>query len=322
MRKKIHVLDVMPIIIMLGLFVFFAIGSHGNTITLFNIKNIVIQTVPVALGALGVIFVVSIGSTDISVGANAALSATIAALISQSTSEFLMIPLTLVISTLIGAFLGWIITKFKTDSFMTTLASLIGLRGLMNFILSLKTVTAPRYLLTISSFKVSLIILVIFVVIVFFVFEKTKFGYYCKSMGENERTVKAIGINTNKIRFICFCISGFMAGVFGFILLGKVSGASSTLCNMMEMKIQMAIFLGGILVTGGFSSKLFKAIIGSFTIVIIENGLVSCGVATSPSEIIEGVLLIVILCVTIYSNKMALKKSDMELLLAKDVKDA
>ena len=52
MRKKIHVLDVMPIIIMLGLFVFFAIGSHGNTITLFNIKNIVIQTVPVALGAL------------------------------------------------------------------------------------------------------------------------------------------------------------------------------------------------------------------------------------------------------------------------------
>ena len=43
MRKKIHVLDVMPIIIMLGLFVFFAIGSHGNTITLFNIKNIVIH---------------------------------------------------------------------------------------------------------------------------------------------------------------------------------------------------------------------------------------------------------------------------------------
>ena len=41
--------------------------------------------------------------------------------------------------------------------------------------------------------------------------------------------------------------------------LGKVSGASSTLCNMMEMKIQMAIFLGGILVTGGFSSKLFQS---------------------------------------------------------------
>ena len=259
MRKKIHILDIIPIIIMVGLFAIFAIGSHGNTLSLFNIKNIVIQTVPVALGALGVIFVVSIGSTDISVGANAALSATIAALISQFTSQWLMIPLTLIISTLIGAFLGWIITRFHTESFMTTLASLIALRGLMNFILSLHTVTAPRYLLKITDFKVSLIILIVFVVIVYFVFEKTKFGYYCKSMGENERTVRAMGVNTKKIRFICFCISGFMAGVFGFILLGRVSGASSTLCNMMEMKVQMAIFLGGILVTGGIFGQAFQS---------------------------------------------------------------
>lgn len=318
MGKKIHILDVIPVIIMVVLFGIFAIGSKGNTLTIFNMKNIVIQTVPVALGALGVIFVVSIGSTDISVGANAALSATIAALISQLTSQWLMIPLTLIFSTLIGTFLGWIITRFNTDSFMTTLASLIALRGVMNFILSMNTITAPRYLLKITDFKVSILILVVFLVIVFFLFEKTKFGYYCKSMGENEKTVRAIGINAKRIRLTCFAISGFMAGVFGFILLGRVSGASSTLCNMMEMKIQMAIFLGGILVTGGFSAKLFKAIIGSFTIVIIENGLVSCGVDTSPSEAIEGILLVVILCITIYSNKIALKRSNLALLKAKE----
>ncbi len=322
MGKKINILDIIPIITALVLFVIFAIISGGNTITPFNLKNMVVQAVPVAIGALGVIFVVSLGSTDISVGANAALSATIAALISGLTSEWLMIPLTLAISTGIGFFLGWIITKFNTESFMTTLASLIALRGLMNFILSMNTVRAPRYLLTVSEFVPSLIILIVLGVIVFFVFEKTKFGHYCKGMGENERTIRAIGINTKKIRLICFCISGFMAGVFGFILLGKVSGASSTLCNMMEMKIQMAIFLGGILVSGGYSAKLFKAIIGSFTIVIIENGLIACGVDTSPAEAIEGILLIVILCVTIFSNKLSLKKSDEALLKAKNAESA
>jgi ribose transport system permease protein len=322
MGKKINILDIIPIITALVLFVIFAIISGGNTITPFNLKNMVVQAVPVAIGALGVIFVVSLGSTDISVGANAALSATIAALISGLTSEWLMIPLTLVISTGIGFFLGWIITKFNTESFMTTLASLIALRGLMNFILSMNTVRAPRYLLTVCEVVPSLIILIVLGVIVFFVFEKTKFGHYCKGMGENERTIRAIGINTKKIRLICFCISGFMAGVFGFILLGKVSGASSTLCNMMEMKIQMAIFLGGILVSGGYSAKLFKAIIGSFTIVIIENGLIACGVDTSPAEAIEGILLIVILCVTIFSNKLSLKKSDEALLKAKNAESA
>lgn len=322
MRKKIHILDIIPVITMVILFVIFAILSKGNTVSVLNIKNIVTQTVPVALGALGVIFVVSIGSTDISVGANGAISATIAALIAQLTSQWLMIPLTLVISTGIGAFLGWIITKFHMDSFMTTLASLIALRGMMNFILSMNTVTAPRYLLTVTNFNISLIILIVFVAIVYFVFEKTKFGYYCKSIGENERTVKAIGVNVRRIRFICFCISGFMAGMFGFILLGRVSGASSTLCNMMEMKIQMAIFLGGILVSGGFSAKLFKAIIGSFTIVIIENGLIACGVNSSLSEAIEGILLVAILCVTIYSNRIALKRSDLELLKEKEAGEA
>ena len=317
MKKKINILDIIPVITMLVLFAFFAIVSGGNTVSLFNLKNLVVQAVPVAIGTLGVIFVVSLGSVDISVGANAALSATVAALIAQSTSQYLMIPLTLILSTGIGLFLGWIITTFKTESFMTTLASLIALRGLMNFILASNTVKAPRYLLKVSEFWPSLIILAVLVVIVYFIFEKTKFGHYCKGMGENENTIRAMGINTKKVRLICFVISGFMAGVFGFILLGKVSGASSTLCNMMEMKIQMAIFLGGILVSGGYSAKLFKAIIGSFTIVIIENGLISCGVDTAPSEAIEGILLVIILCITIYSNKLSLKRSDQELLKAK-----
>ena len=318
MKKKIHILDIIPVITMLVLFVFFAIASGGNTVSLFNLQNLVVQAVPVAIGALGVIFVVSLGSTDISVGANGAISATIAALLCQTIGGWAMIPLTLIISTAIGLFLGWIITKFKTESFMTTLASLIALRGLMNFILASNTVKAPRYLLKISTFWISLIILVILAVVVYFVFEKTKFGHYCKGMGENERTIRAIGINTSMIRLICFGISGFMAGVFGFILLGKVSGASSTLCNMMEMKIQMAIFLGGILVTGGYSAKIFKVIIGSLTIVIIENGLIACGVDTAPSEAIEGILLVAILCITIYSNKLSLKRADQALLKAKE----
>lgn len=317
MAKKINILDIIPVITMLVIFAFFAIASNGNTLSLYNIKNLVIQAVPVAIGTLGVIFVVAIGSTDISVGANAALSATIAALVAQYTTPVLMIPLTVVISTGIGVFLGFIITKFNTDSFMTTLASLIALRGLLNFILSKQTISVSSSLLFVTDFEFCIVLLIVLGVIIFFVFEKTKFGYYCKSMGENERTVRSMGINTKRIRLISFIISGCMAGIFGFILLIKVSGASSTLCNMMEMRIQMAIFLGGILVSGGHTAKLYKAILGSFTIVIIENGLTVCKVSSAFSEAVEGILLVVILCITIYSHKYSLKKNDQLLLKAK-----
>ena len=60
---------------------------------------------------------------------------------------------------------------------------------------------------------------------------------------------------------------------------------------------------------------------------IIVPVLTPVAVVGEPGEDAEAALanhktLEVILCVTIYSNKMALKKSDMELLLAKDAKDA
>lgn len=308
MAKKINILDIIPIIIMLAVFAFFAILSSGNTVSVYNVKNIVTQAVPVAIGTLGVIFVVALGSTDISVGANAALSATIAATICQYTTPMLLIPITVIISTAIGALLGFIITKFNTDSFMTTLASLIGMKGLLNILLTGHNIPTSSSLLIVSDFSVCIVILIVLAVIVFFVFEKTKFGYYCKAMGENENNVRSIGINTKRIRFICFVISGCIAGFFGFILVVRAGGASNTLANMMEMKIQMAIFLGGILVTGGHTAKLYKAIIGSFTIAIVENGLTVCGASSAVSEAVEGILLIAILWVTTRAHLLALKK--------------
>ncbi len=319
MKKKINILDIIPVITMLVILVFFAIVSKGNSVSAYNLKNVVTQAVPVAIGTLGVIFVVAIGSTDISVGANAAFSATVAALIAQYTASWLLIPFAVIISTAIGVLLGFIITKFNTDSFITTLAALIGIRGLLNLVLSTVTISVPSSLLFITGFNVSIVILIVLIAIVFFVFEKTKFGYYCKAMGENEKTVRSIGINAKKIRFICFTISGCMAGLFGAILLIRAGGASSTLGNMMEMKIQMAIFLGGILVSGGHTAKLYKAIIGSFTIAIIENGLTVCGVSSAISEAVEGILLIIILCITIYSHKTSLKSNDKTLVKAKAV---
>lgn len=307
--KTIKLLDIIPIIIMVTIFVIFVIASGGKTLTAYNIQNMVTQVVPVVIGSLGVIFVVSIGSTDISVGASAAICSSVAALIAGKTMGWLMIPLAVIFSTLMGLFIGKIVTKFKLDSFMTTLAILIALKGLLNFLLTFDLIYAPSELMFVSGFGFSITLMVILIAVVYFVFEKTKFGFYCKCIGENERTVRAIGINVDRIRMICFAISGCMCGIFGFIQLCKVGGSTNTLCNMMEMRIQMAIFLGGILVSGGFSAKIYKLVIGSITIIIIENGLTVCQVPSTISEAVEGILLTVVLCITVYFNHLSHKKA-------------
>ena len=71
-----------------------------------------------------------------------------------------------------------------------------------------------------------------------------------------------------------------------------------------EMKVAMAIFLGGVLVTGGTSTKIYKVLLGSFSITIIVNGLALIGLSeTQYSQTVEGLLLLLILFVTILSSK-------------------
>ena len=317
-QRKIQLLDIVPFIILVAIVILFAILSGGSTLSAYNIKLIFTQVVPVVVGSLGCIFVISLGGTDISIGASAAMCSALAALITQNIAGWVSIPLTLVFSVIVGAFVGTIVTKFRVGSFITTLAILIAGRGILNFLLQDSTIPAPKGIAFVKSFWFSVVLLIVLIAIVWFVFERTNFGFYCKCIGENERTVRSVGINVDRIRLICFMISGLAAGIVGVVQICRVGGATNTLCNMLEMKVQMAIFLGGILTTGGFSAKIYKLIVGSFTIIIIENGLKILKVSSAASEAIEGVLLVAILIVTVYCSRAAVKR-DLEMAAKADM---
>ncbi len=310
--KKVRILDIMPLLIMVILIVIFAVLSGGNTLTPYNLGNLVMQMVPTMIGSMGVIFVIALGGTDISIGASAAFCATIGALIANTIGvSAVYIPITLIMSTAIGALLGTIVQKCHVGSFILTLAVLIAAKGMLNYLYATVMVTTPKGMNFLTTTPFALTVLVIAVVVIFFVFEKTKFGFYAKCIGENERTVRCVGINVGKIRVACFALSGFFAGVVGFIQLARTGGSSNALCNMLEMRVQMAIFLGGILTTGGFSAKIYKVILGAITITVIENGLTVIGASSFLSEAIEGILLVAILIITIFSNRVADKKAEL-----------
>jgi ribose transport system permease protein len=78
----------------------------------------------------------------------------------------------------------------------------------------------------------------------------------------------------------------------------------------MEMKVAMAVFLGGVLVTGGITARMYKVILGSFTITIIVNGLAIIGLPqTEVSQSVEGLLLLIILFATILANRRNTQKT-------------
>ncbi len=306
-------IDILPIVALAVLVIVFGITSGGGLFTPFNIQSVIRDSIPVILGGLGVIFVIATGGCDLSIGAVAAVSATVGAYYGSQFGAPLTIIIALCIGAVSGTFLGFIVSRCHVSSFMASLALLMGLRGFLNVCnVKWEQVYLPESLLVINKFGPALAITVVAVAIIAYVFEKTSFGYYCKGMGENENTMKSIGVNTAKVRHCAFIVSGIMASIMGLLLISSTGGSSSTLGNFMEMKVQMGVFLGGVLVSGGMRSKIYKLIFGAISITVIVNGLTISGASSSITELAEGIILMVILYLTIqlsnHSSKFSFRK--------------
>ena len=296
--------DVVPFIAFILIFLFFTFASYNDRTGVFtmltarNLSTLLDQTMQTILVACGTLFVVAQGSTDLSVGVNLALSGVIGMYVAHATGiGWLMIPVTLVVGLILGIFNGIIVSKFKVSSFMLTLAMLIGVRGLVNYLQIFTDVQRlPESMSFLSNSTVKVIMFVIIVVIMAYVFEFTKAGRYSRAIGENETTAKFVGVPVDKMKIIAFALSGLMAAVAAVFNLGTVGATTNQMGSFLEIRVVMAIYLGGVMVSGGSSAKFYKILLGSFSIQLIVNGLALMGKSDAHySQSVQGILLLVIL---------------------------
>ena len=301
---KLKFQDIVPFAAFIVIFLFFTIASYNErtgTITMLtarNLSTLLDQTMQTILVACGTLFVVSQGSTDLSVGVNLALSGVIGMWVAHATGiAWLLIPVTLIVGLIVGVFNGVIVSKFKVSSFMLTLAMLIGVRGLVNYLQIFTDVQRmPESLAFLSNSTVKVILFVIIVAVMAYVFEFTKVGRYSRAIGENETTAKFVGVPVDKMKIVAFALSGLLAAVAAIFNLATIGSTSNQMGSFLEIRVIMAIYLGGVLVTGGSSAKFYKILLGSFSIQIIVNGLALMGKSDAHySQSVQGILLLLIL---------------------------
>ena len=323
-RKKFSITlgDIVPIIAFVVIFIFFAIASKGKLLNAYNMKLLVDQSIQIIILACGMVFVIAQGSIDLSVGVNLGLAAILSTNIAVASGHsWLLFPLAVIIGTLVGVLNGFLVSTLKVPSFMVSIAMLMGIRGLNSYLFTIfSTTQVPKELKWFNNGGVKFTVFIIILVVVYYLLEYSRIGRYSKAIGENEETARNVGIPIRKMKWIVFIISGFMAGVAAIFSLFSVGGTSNQMGAFSEMKTAMAIFFGGILVTGGYSAKFYKFILGSLSITLIVVGLALIGFsATEYSETIEGILLLAILLITILANKRKQKARDEEETLASKI---
>ena len=302
-RRRIDVTVIVPLILLIIILAFFTFRTNGRMVTVNNLRAIFDQTIVTIIVGLGVIFVVATGGTDLSVGTTIGITTVFGSyMIGIVGNELILFPVAFALALVQGFVNGFLVTKMRVPSFMATLAMLIGMRGIVNFVQSKLPglYFAGPIVNAFRRFDIKICVLIILILIIYYLLSYTKFGEYCKAIGENESVAISVGVPVTKIKIAAFVLSSVMAAIGGFFVMGRVGGTNTTMGVSVEIDIVMAIFLGSVLVTGGYSAKIPKLIIGAFTLTLIKNGMTMIRMTSiRDTQAAQGILLMLILLATI-----------------------
>lgn len=295
------------VIIMIILFIISAVINH-NFLKPQNLINILKQISVVTIIACGETMLIVSGMIDLSAGFLCTTSACISAGILAATGNM---PLTILIGIAIGCLCGWVngflITHFKLQPFIATLAMTYVLKGIVQLYTNGQTiggVDKARDLGhgTVLNIPVPVIIMLASVVVIAILMKMTRFGTYIYAIGGNEQTAIASGINTNRIKRLIFTLSGALTGLAGVVLMARLMAGMPSVGEGYEFDAITAVIVGGTSFLGGIGT-VTGALIGSIIVGLINNILNLLHVSTQYQLIVKGVLIAVAVIIDIKTKE-------------------
>jgi ribose transport system permease protein len=261
------------------------------------------RAAPLVILAAGQYFVIVSGEFDLSVGSLVTVVVVVAArLIDDDPSRtWPVIALLLAIGVGVGFVNGFITTRLRVPSFITTLGMLLILSGAV----FLWTGGAPRGALAdnfreigrmgIDDFPVLeqlpwsvLIMLVLGAGAV--ILMRAAWGRRLLAVGDNERAARLSGVRVENMRTVAFVLSGLSAAIAG-ILLGGFAGVSAQVGAGLEFEAITAVVLGGVALGGGRGTVL-AAMAGALTLEALFTLLNLQGVSGALEDTVQGVIII------------------------------
>lgn len=301
------------IIAIVALWVVLGIASPFFS-TFDNLMNILLASAITLIRASGATIAMITGGMDLSQNATGAIAGVVCATVSVSMGApvWLVILLALGIGLGFGAINGVLIAYLKINPIITTIATMQIFRGIAWLFTDVTIQVADKSLIFMGRgyiggvVPVSVLIAFGFFFLAFFLLKYTRFGRQVYMVGGNETASRLSGINSNKIKFICYLLSGLCAGFAGMLLSAQVGAALPSSGAGTEMDVIAAIVLGGLSLSGGKGSMV-GTLLGILILSIIANGLQVLGVNQYVQWVVTGSILILAVLIDVIRSG-ALKK--------------
>ncbi|MFT3985676.1 MAG: ABC transporter permease [Lachnospiraceae bacterium] len=309
LRIKEWIQRLIPFLGIILMLILFQVFSDGKLLTKGNLNSILNQTVYVAIMAFGAVFVYSHGGMDLSYGGVIGFSVLISILVANTGAPVAVVLIANILAALVWFLLNGMVSVYlKVSPFITSLCIMYMCRGILNTVCATQKYSIPVYLYDYDNQLFKLCMLILVYAVCYFLFEKSSIGKSNKAIGGNAAAAQQAGVNVKKMRMIAYLISGVTVGIAGFILMARAGSVSTSTGQGLEMNVITALVLGGVPLSGGSRVKMIGALIGSFSVILLRNGLIILGVNERVIEGIQGLVLLLLVFLTYVKNKDGILK--------------
>lgn len=236
------------------------------------------EGVVLSVVATGAVFIYSLGSFDISLGASTLFSATIGVMAYNKTQSLALMIIVIVLAGVACSLLNSVLASvLHIPVFVTTVAMMSVLSAVAAQIITtnggaLGGISIPSDVVGgFDNMGFKIVVMLLWFLVCYFIFELTKFGRREKFIGGNPLCAELTGIKYNNYAILGFALAGAGVGIGAFLTLVYTPSVTTTTAGDIGMNIMVAIVFGGMPISGGARSKIYSAIVGGFSYIVLNN---------------------------------------------------
>jgi ribose transport system permease protein len=288
------------IVALIAIIAIFALTRGSIFLTRGNFIDILSDAAIISIIAGGLTIPLITNEFDLSIGNVGSFAGVLVAgfLVKQHLALPLAMLATVVLCGIIGLVNGLIVTKARVNSFVATLGVgtiVVGLVFLYNSGLpvsngipaSFTKINLTRWL----TVPVPVYIAVVILIVLWFIVNRTVFGFHAQAVGQNAEAAKLAGLNVDRVRVLSMVICSICAGIGGILLATKLGSGQPGSADGYLLSAFAAAFLGSVALRDG-EFHIVGTVIGVLTVGIAFNGLAIIGAPTYWQYIVQGGLLI------------------------------
>ena len=313
--RAIGTQKVVVVAVLIILFGFFCIVSPAfrQYSTLLSMMDFSYYT---SFMAIGVTFCLITGGVDLSIGTGIICYGLIGGFFINQKGQpvWLALIVTMLAALVIGIVNGALVAILDLPPFIATLCTMMICRGYGSIATGGLSENWPpasipegwfrsffKYDLNGTKLPMGFVWVLLSVILMSVVLNKTKVGRYIIAIGSNKEATRLSGVNVVKYQMSAYIISGFFAGLAAIAYAGTFQAIAPGTGAGLELDAIGGAIIGGTSMTGG-SGSVVGALLGVFIMAVLKTGLPFIGLNADWQQIITGLVLLVAVYIDVSKN--------------------